>query len=333
MLRSLLAVLLAAGTTIAAASSVPPLRMSEPTAVLPGYFQKAHRAQAVVIYGDQASLCSAPDYNRCTPLGHLPLRRTVATTIEGVSRLLVVDSVQSVRVCEVGKSLDCRTVDFNKLADYNIGRLLEGKLLQIEGTDGKYYCAAAGADGVACSRITDLEGKPAIKTSDERKHGTFFRPLDDPKKACRVRNGAINCSGLKVSEGPVMPWLQHALIDIELDGVEVWAERAQREVDYTARYVDYSAPMREGYWRGDPANGAHLSPSALPPTPSNYYQQQCLGFCAQQNTDYADLCAMSAGLALAIFGPAGTVIAPAYFIACEAGRAYNNMRCRQICGV
>ena len=317
------------------ASAVAPLRMHERTvtAVLPGHFS-GRRADAVVITNDNASLCRGPDYQRCLALGHLPTKRTVATTIKGESTLLVLDGLSSIRQCTIDAnrdraSLNCRNVDISKLKDYNASTLADGKLLQIEGTDGKYLCSSSGSGGwPSCTQVTQMDGRPAIPTKAERmlqkKHGKTFQPLDQPEKACRVKRGEIACNDRqKFSDlgNPFGAMMRPAALYFEIDEDDErdWVYDVFDTVTVTGTY-NPGAPMDMGWWL------TH----AAPPQPPNYWQQQCLAICAQQDTDYGDVCRISAGLALFL----GPVIAGGYYLACEAGRGYHNWDCRHnICGL
>lgn len=328
-------------------SAVAPLRMQERsvTAVFPGYFS-GRRADAVVIHDEAASLCRGPDYRRCLPLGHLPTRRTIATTIKGESKLLVLDTVTSLRVCTVdarhsGAALDCSVVDQTKLADYNVTLMADGKLVQIEGTDGKYFCSDAGGQ-TSCAQITNADGSPALKMNhaerqierqQTREHGTAFKPLDQPNKTCRVKKGEIRCddklSAVDHEDDLLLPVMKPVLLFDEDDDPPSgrWETQTLETVYITGSY-DPGAPTDIGFWTGSGAYGG-IGPRIQPPElPPNYYQKECLEICAQANIDYSNVCAISAGFALA-FGP---VIGGGYFVACEAGRAWHYRQCRGVCG-
>lgn len=299
------------------------------TAVLPGRFS-GRRADAVVITGDNASLCRGPDYRRCLPMGSLPTTRTVATTVKGESLLLVLDNMSSIRACSVdatrdNASINCKAVDNSKLKDFNVQQLAGGQLLVIEGTDGKYACSQGSGAWPSCSQARPSKAERKMA----RKQGKVFRPLDQPDKVCRVKKGEIECgSPIKLSElddDPIVPMMRKAALyyDFEPDEEEDYIDIALEEVVVQGTYG--SADPTSPWWWSDGGGGGVVQP----PPPPNYYQQQCLAVCAQQDIDYADLCRITA-LAL-VWDP---ILAAGYFIACEAGRAIQNQYCRRgICGV
>lgn len=312
------------------ASAVAPLRMAERsvTAVLPGRFT-GRRADAVLITDDNASLCRGPDYRRCLPLGNLPTKRTVATTVNGESVLLVLDGMSALRVCSVAATndaatLNCRAVDNNKLKDFNATPYAAGAVLVINGTDGNYACSQEGA-WPTCSQPRT---PPGAERKLEKQYGKAFRPLDS-NTVCRVKHGQINCAApVKLSElddDAIAPMMRPALyyyIDVDDDGSQ-WVDNTLEVVTVNGYYG--SAEPTFAYWWSDGYGGG----IAQPPRPPNYWQEQCLAICKQQDMDYGDMCRTT--MMLLVWNPA---LAAGYYAACEGGRAAQHLYCRNaICGI
>lgn len=327
-------------------SAVPPLRIQAErtvSAVFPGRFT-GRRAEAVLITNDSASLCRGPDYRRCLALGYLPTRRTVATTVNGESLLLVLDTLSSIRACTVDAAneraaLSCRAADANKLKDYNAESLADGKVLQITGTDGIYWCSSPGGTWPSCTHILNTDGTPTVKPGVagklERRQG--FKPLDSDK-TCRVKAGEIFCnSPQKLSElddHPVAPFMRPVLYyydeDDRLD--PPWVGQIMDAVIITAERVDASAPADVGFWGGTGAHGGAGARAPVPPQPPTAYRDECLRICEEANIDYQQICVWTGMAVGIIFLPGSALIGPFYFAACEGGRALHYLHCRGFCG-
>jgi hypothetical protein len=239
------------------------------------------------------------------------------------------ESLQSARACDVnvtgrGASLDCKAVDFSRLDDYNMTVLANGQLVAIDGTDGKYMCSTTA--GVRCLQITDSSGTPIQRSPAQRRLesrlGAPFKPLDDENRVCRLKNGAITCKPVKVSE--LLDALKLSAA-IEFEEVVIIGQRLS---DTAPAYVSGVAGggdhrfMQEQAWATDP--------QTTPERPPNYWKQRCYEICAEQYADYLDVCTFTAGLIWAVTG-GNAQISGGYLAACMAGRSWHNMQCRSIC--
>lgn len=154
------------------AAAAAPLRISEPiaTRLLPGHYDGKHPGVVRIdAYG--TFFCKGPDYNKgCVRLTGVAAGRTMAVNdAKGRTVLLEYNNETFSRVCSINTegfrtTLDCRVVDFTRLADYSAKRAVDrnGKVLMVDAVDGKYVCGEPSGFR-QCSRISDKAGRPIQK--------------------------------------------------------------------------------------------------------------------------------------------------------------------------
>jgi hypothetical protein len=320
---------------ISEAAAVAPLRMPGPsqTNIMSGHFD-GKRADAVIITDGDAKLCKGPDYKRCAPLGQLATARSVAVNrADGKSVILQFDSLSYGQVCTVDlhgqrASLDCRALDFNKLADYQAQRV--GEVLVIDAVDGKYFCSETKR-GVQCVQILQADGTVDRRTvGEQRKAGGKFSPADRPGKTCRVKRGEVDCADtLKHGElgDPFVPMSRLVLLIEDGDfnenpAFDGWERISLDRVQVTGSWGDYGATLLGGtyWWQTQVTNPA-------PPPRSAY--QVCMSDCTDRDTRLVNACHVAAGVVLAATGK--VPYASGAWLACQAARVIINDVCESRC--
>jgi hypothetical protein len=315
------------------ASALAPTRLPpEPdTRIVTGHFDNKHRTDAVVLSEAGTAFCKGPDFKKCVPITQLQPKKSVpVTNSNGKAVFLQMDSATLGQVCTLDfqgmrAAVDCRSLDFSKLADYGVTKQSQGDLtvMVINGTDGLYSCVLTGATA-SCQQAKKADGtlSERLLPRRHRKPGyqNRFTPPDQPGTVCTFKHDGFDCRDMiKLgfgTEGLLKPAALFQYDDFDSFNLELqmWTDYMYGEVYGSCTW---GACLETSWWE---------QPQRQPPPPTP--RERCLTDCASIHSSMDNICTVSIAIAYGAFGPA---VAAAQGIVCYGVRAGVNQVCTTRC--
>ena len=312
------------------ASAVAPTRLPpEPdTRIVTGHFDNKHRTDAVVLSEAGTAFCKGPDFRKCVPITQLQHKKSVPVmNSKGKAIFLQMDSASLGQVCSLDfqgmrAAVDCRALDFSKLAEYGVTKQTQGDLtvMVINGTDGLYSCVLTGATA-SCQQAKKADGtlNERLKPRRHRKpgHQNRFVPPDQPGTVCTFKHDGFDCRDMVKlgfgTEGLLKPAALFQYDDFDQFDLEVqnWSDFMYGEA---YGYCGWGGCLETSWWD-----------ARQPPQPPR--RERCLNDCATIHSSMDNLCVLSIALA-SVFGP---TVAATQGVVCYAVRGGINQVCTTRC--